>query len=167
MNVSVQTPEPRQMGEKLAEGKTKVIYADLRDPLSVIVYSKDDITAGDINRAAGLNYQCALVRSQHSRAGRSGDQSNSEGSGRADGGTGGGSVYTDVDHLEQFIRSGIDRTAVAFKGDELLAVQAAGSHHRDPRRVGSGRRTLNDQAAGGGYRPVVGNGGSKDLDLLR
>lgn len=47
MNMSRQMPEPRTCGEKLNEGKTKIIYADLTDPVSVIVRSKSDITAGD------------------------------------------------------------------------------------------------------------------------
>ena len=36
-----------QVGEKLLEGKTKIIYAHPEDPSSVIMYFKDDITAGD------------------------------------------------------------------------------------------------------------------------
>ena len=34
-------------GEQLAEGKTKIIYADAGDPEQAIIVSKDDITAGD------------------------------------------------------------------------------------------------------------------------
>lgn len=45
--MNAQTPEPRTKGEKLNEGKTKKIFADLSDPLDVIVESKNDITAGD------------------------------------------------------------------------------------------------------------------------
>ncbi len=37
-------------GEKVAEGKTKVIYADENDPTGAIVFSKDDLTAGDGKR---------------------------------------------------------------------------------------------------------------------
>ncbi len=47
MNMSTQTPEPRTKGAQLNEGKTKRIFADLADPLGVIVESKYDITAGD------------------------------------------------------------------------------------------------------------------------
>ena len=33
--------------KKIAEGKTKIIYANPRDPSTVFMYFKDDITAGD------------------------------------------------------------------------------------------------------------------------
>ena len=34
-------------GQRLAEGKTKVVYADPADPALAVIVHKDDITAGD------------------------------------------------------------------------------------------------------------------------
>lgn len=47
MNMSRQMSEPRTPGDRLAEGKTKIVFADLADPLGVILEAKSDITAGD------------------------------------------------------------------------------------------------------------------------
>ncbi|MCA9863750.1 MAG: phosphoribosylaminoimidazolesuccinocarboxamide synthase, partial [Thermomicrobiales bacterium] len=47
-------------GEQLAEGKTKIIYADAEDPAQAIIFSKDDITAGDGARRNTLPGKGAL-----------------------------------------------------------------------------------------------------------
>src|ERR671912_90682 len=47
-------------GELLAEGKTKIIYADASDPAQAIIFSKDDITAGDGARRDTLPGKGAL-----------------------------------------------------------------------------------------------------------
>lgn len=47
-------------GEQLAEGKTKIIYADASDPAQAIIFSKDDITAGDGARRNTLPGKGAL-----------------------------------------------------------------------------------------------------------
>ncbi|MFN8662560.1 MAG: phosphoribosylaminoimidazolesuccinocarboxamide synthase, partial [Thermomicrobiales bacterium] len=47
-------------GEQLAEGKTKIIYADASNPAQAIIVSKDDITAGDGARRNTLPGKGAL-----------------------------------------------------------------------------------------------------------
>lgn len=39
--------EQPECGEKIAEGKTKILFATKQDPEKVLILSKDDITAGD------------------------------------------------------------------------------------------------------------------------
>ncbi len=36
-----------KLGEKIAEGKTKIVYQDASDPGNAVLFFKDDITAGD------------------------------------------------------------------------------------------------------------------------
>jgi amidophosphoribosyltransferase len=50
----------RERGTKLAEGKTKIIYADPADDARAIIVSKDDITAGDGARRNQLPGKGAL-----------------------------------------------------------------------------------------------------------
>ena len=47
-------------GEQLAEGKTKIIYADASNSAQAIIFSKDDITAGDGARRNTLPGKGAL-----------------------------------------------------------------------------------------------------------
>lgn len=47
-------------GTQLAEGKTKIIYADVADPAQAVIVSKDDITAGDGARRNQLPGKGAL-----------------------------------------------------------------------------------------------------------
>ena len=47
-------------GERLAEGKTKVVYADPMDPALAVIVHKDDITAGDGARRNSLPGKGAL-----------------------------------------------------------------------------------------------------------
>ena len=47
-------------GERLAEGKTKVVYADPMDPALAVIVHKDDITAGDGARRDRLPGKGAL-----------------------------------------------------------------------------------------------------------
>ena len=47
-------------GPRLAEGKTKVVYADPTDPALAVIVHKDDITAGDGARRDRLPGKGAL-----------------------------------------------------------------------------------------------------------